>query len=283
MAERQRSRRAPCAPRPWIPSRGVNRSPDALAFRISGTRIDALDLDQAVEACLQRALSGRGGAVHLCNAHTISLAHRDPHFASLLDRGDLNLMDGMPLVWTARRVGFDHCTERVYGPDLMREVFRSGLAHRLQHYLYGSTSEVIGKLRARLTESFPGAAIVGVESPPFRDLTGAEEEELVERIERSGAHVVWLGIGTPKQNHLADRLGARVSALVVGVGAAFDFHAGTKPQAPRWIQRVGLEWAFRLVTEPRRLWRRYLVGNTVFIFGALRTVEAPSQPDRDPS
>jgi N-acetylglucosaminyldiphosphoundecaprenol N-acetyl-beta-D-mannosaminyltransferase len=226
-----------------------------------------------------RAKQGQSGAVHLCNAYTISLAHRDANFAYVLDRGDLNLMDGMPLVWTARRVGFDHCSDRVYGPDLMREVMSAGRESGLTHYLYGSTPEVIARLRHNLVETLPGVEIVGAEAPPFRDLDPAEVAALVDRVIESEADVVWIGLGTPKQNHFADRLSGLVPALVVGVGAAFDFHAGTKPQAPRWIQRAGLEWLFRLLTEPRRLWRRYLVGNTVFLFGALRTVEVPGRPE----
>jgi N-acetylglucosaminyldiphosphoundecaprenol N-acetyl-beta-D-mannosaminyltransferase len=252
------------------------------AFRISGTRVDALTLPQAVEACLSRTGDGRYGTVHLCNAYTISLAHRDPSFAELLDRGDLNLMDGMPLVWTARRLGFDHCEDRVYGPDLMAEVMRAGRSDGVKHYLYGSTPEVVERLRRNLARTIPGIEIVGTEAPPFRELDPTEYDALVERMTRSRTDVVWLGLGTPKQNVFADRLRGRVPALVVGVGAAFDFFAGTKRQAPRWVQRAGLEWAYRLVTEPRRLWRRYLVGNTVFLFGALRTVERAT-PDEDGS
>jgi N-acetylglucosaminyldiphosphoundecaprenol N-acetyl-beta-D-mannosaminyltransferase len=254
--------------------RSVEHAP---SFRISGTRIDVLTLDRAVSACISRARDGRYGAVHLCNAYTVSLAHRDPTFASLLDRGDLNLMDGMPLIWTARHLGFDQCRDRVYGPDLMTGVIREGRTYGLRHYLYGSTPTVVARLRERLTEQFPGVAIVGCEAPPFRELDPHEERAVIERIARSRADVVWLGLGTPKQNHVADRLRERVPALVVGVGAAFDFHSGAKPQAPRWIQHAGLEWAYRLGSEPRRLWRRYLIGNTVFVFGALRTLEPPAR------
>jgi N-acetylglucosaminyldiphosphoundecaprenol N-acetyl-beta-D-mannosaminyltransferase len=249
-------------------------------FRIAGSRIDALSLDQAVDDCVSRAQDGRYGAVHLCNAYTISLAHRDPGFAAVLDDGDLNLMDGMPLVWTARWLGFENCRGRVYGPDLMDEVIQAGIPRGIRHYLYGSTPQVVASLRRRLDERFPGVEIVGAEAPPFRDLTTAEEDALISRITRTGANVLWLGLGTPKQNHVAGRLRGRVPALVVGVGAAFDFHAGVKRQAPRWIQRIGFEWAYRLLSEPRRLWRRYLIGNTVFVFGALRTIEvdAPGGP-----
>lgn len=248
------------------------------AFRTCGVRIDALNLRQAADAVLELAREGRPAAVHLCNAYTLSIAVRDPRFAALLDRGELNLMDGTPLVWVSRRLGYAHCTERVYGPDLMLDVVDRGRADELGHYLYGGAPEVVQSLGHRLEQRYPGARVVAADSPPFRPLTSDEEDATVERITGSGAHLVWVGLGTPRQDEMVDRLRARLSVPVVAVGAAFDFHAGAKRQAPAWLREVGLEWLFRLATEPRRLWRRYLIGNPVFLYGLARGVERVDAP-----
>jgi N-acetylglucosaminyldiphosphoundecaprenol N-acetyl-beta-D-mannosaminyltransferase len=238
------------------------------AMRVCGVRIDALDADQAADLLLSRV--GEHGAVHLCNAFTLSLATQDPGFGALLDRGDVNLPDGMPLVWIARRLGL--ClAARAYGPDVMAGVLDRGRATGLRHYLYGSTPEVLQALRTEIGRRWPGVTVVGAESPPFRTLTGEEEQALVERLAAAGPDIVWVGLGTPGQDHFVDRFRDRVRAPLVAVGAAFDFHAGAKRQAPRILQRAGLEWAFRLATEPRRLWRRYLVGNTRFVVEVLRS------------
>jgi N-acetylglucosaminyldiphosphoundecaprenol N-acetyl-beta-D-mannosaminyltransferase len=140
----------------------------------------------------------------------------------------------------------------------------------LRHYLYGSTPEVIAQLETNLRERFPGAELVGVESGPFRPLTEAEEHDLARRMTDARADVVWVGLGTPRQDLFVDRFRDLVPATFIAIGAAFDFHAGTKRQAPRVLQRFGLEWLFRLITEPRRLWKRYLIGNGRFVWAVLR-------------
>lgn len=243
------------------------------AFRCCGVRIDAVTLDRAVERVRGFAEDGAGRAIHLCNAYTLALARREPAFAAAVNRGDLNLADGTPLTWVGRRVGFAHMRRRVYGPDLMEATIRAGRSWGLRHYLYGSTPDVVHTLARRLSELAPGVEIVGAESPPFRTLTPDEEEELVHRIEASGPDLVWVGLGTPKQDLFVDRFRSRLGATLIAVGAAFDFHAGTKRQAPGWVQHHGLEWLFRLAVEPRRLWRRYLVGNALFLAGLARGIE----------
>jgi len=179
--------------------------------------------------------------------------------------------DGQPLVWALKALGHRRAT-RVYGPDLM-----AGFCARAAHdatpiYLYGGkTPAALALLEERLRERFPGLRIVGGYSPPFRDLSAAEEDEVIERIDASGAAVVWVGIGQPKQERWMAHMRPRLAApLLVGVGAAFDFHAGLLAQAPSWMQRAGLEWAYRLVREPRRLWRRYARYNPLFIAGFAR-------------
>ena len=185
----------------------------------------------------------------------------------------LAVPDGQPLVWALHALGHRAAT-RVYGPDLMAAFCARAAAGRaaLPAYLYGGRSaQALTILERRLRDRFPGLRIAGGQSPPFRALTAAEEERVVEEINSSGAAVVWVGTGQPKQERWMARMRARLSPpLLVGVGAAFDFHAGLVPQAPPWMQRAGLEWSYRLAREPRRLWRRYARYNPRFIaaFGA---------------
>jgi N-acetylglucosaminyldiphosphoundecaprenol N-acetyl-beta-D-mannosaminyltransferase len=204
------------------------------------------------------------GAVHLCNAYTLALAVERSDVAAALDDQAANLPDGMPLVWWAKRHGVPEA-ERVYGPDLMEAALDLGRRQNVAHYLYGSTPEVLSSLQRVIADRWPGARIVGAESPPFGEITYAELEESVRRAEASNAAIVWVGMGTPKQDLLAHRMATMSDLTFVAIGAAFDFIAGTKQQAPRWMMKVGMEWFYRLVTEPRRLWKRYLVYNVRFL------------------
>jgi N-acetylglucosaminyldiphosphoundecaprenol N-acetyl-beta-D-mannosaminyltransferase len=239
------------------------------ALRCCGVRIDASTPSSAVSGVMsfdrqQRGLPGR--SVHLCNAYTLSLARHDDAYRALLNESDLNLPDGMPLIWIARRLGIP-LEDRVYGPTLMLDTLDRGREAGLRHYLYGGSPEVIEALPDEIERRFPGVTLVGAESPPFRPLTADEKAEAVARMVDARPDVVWVGLGTPKQDEVVHDLRKDVPATMVAVGAAFDFIAGSKRQAPSWMQEHGLEWAFRLATEPRRLWRRYLVGNTSFLLG----------------
>jgi N-acetylglucosaminyldiphosphoundecaprenol N-acetyl-beta-D-mannosaminyltransferase len=254
----------------------VSAGTEDVALRTCGVRVDPLTMDAAVDRIALAADEGRPLAVHLVNAYTLSLAVRDEPFRALLDRGDLNLPDGTPLVWLGQRHGLEEFTSRVYGPDLTVEVCDRGRAHGLRHYLYGASPEVVERFAQQLRARFPGIEIVGVESPPFRQLSPEEEEALVARVRHAGANVVWVGLGTPKQDHFVEAFRDRLGVPVVAIGAAFDFLAGEKKMAPRWMQERGLEWLYRLLSEPRRLWKRYLVGNLVFLWGALRTTRVVS-------
>ena len=249
-------------------------------LRTCGVGIDPVTMDAAVARIRAAAVEGRPLATHLVNAYTLSLAARDADFRTLLDRGDLNLPDGTPLVWLGRRAGLEGFRSRVYGPDLTLAVCDAGRADGLRHYLYGASPEVAETFAASLRTRFPGIDIAGVESPPFRALTREEEDDLVARIAASGANVVWVGLGTPKQDEFVDRFRDRLAMPLVAVGAAFDFIAGAKKMAPGWMQRWGLEWLYRLVSEPRRLWRRYLVGNSVFLWHALRSTTVDASRER---
>ena len=244
----------------------------------AGVPITACSPREAADEVIRLATRGgdAGADVHLCNAYTIALADKDPELRSLLGASTHNFPDGKSVVWANRILHPDACVPgvRVYGPDLFLEVVARGRAAGLSHYLLGSTPDVLRRLARELTLRCPGATVVGMSSPPFRQLTESETAAQIRMLASSGADVVWLGLGTPKQDREAARLAAAVPAVFCAVGAAFDFVAGTKKQAPVWMQQRGLEWLFRLATEPRRLWRRYLFGNARFLHAVTRDARA---------
>lgn len=251
----------PPAPRPGPPSR---------VLRCANVPIHTCPPVEAARQVLSLATSrlDRGADIHLCNAYTIALADRDPGLATLLKEATANFPDGKSVVWANRwlhRRQSPPKTDRVYGPDLFLDVFALGEPIELRHYLVGGTPQVLVDLQDRLRERFPSATIVGAESPPFRTPTDNERRAQVARIRDADAQIVWLGLGTPKQDREAAWLASQLPVAVVAVGAAFDFVSGNKPQASPWIQDSGLEWLFRLCSEPRRLWRRYLFGNARFL------------------
>ncbi|MDT7537973.1 MAG: N-acetylglucosaminyldiphosphoundecaprenol N-acetyl-beta-D-mannosaminyltransferase [Actinomycetota bacterium] len=239
-------------------------------FSCNGVHIDACGADEAVGALLDLALQPRGAAVHLCNAYVVALAQRDADYRELLNRAQLNLADGTPVAWVGRflRTGL---TAPSRGADLMLETLRRGVPLGIRHYFYGASTETVARLRTEIQRQVPGVIIVGAESPPYRALDDAEKQGVVRRLVGSEAHVVWVGLGTPRQDVFVDEFQARVDAAFVPVGAAFDFLAGTKAQAPTWLRGTGLEWLHRLATEPRRLLGRYLRGNTRFVAGLWRS------------
>jgi len=231
---------------------------------ILGMRVDATSFDDAVARVLDWA--GRGESRYICVAtvHMVMEAYDDLAFRGLVNAADLVTPDGMPLVWGLRLLGA-RGHERVYGPELTPRVLAAAEAAGISVGFYGSTPGVLERLLERVRLTYPRLEIAYAESPPFRPLTPEEDEEVVRKINESGARVLFVGLGCPKQERwMADHRG-RVQAVMLGVGAAFDFLAGTKPRAPRWMQNAGLEWLFRLITEPRRLWKRYLKHNPRFV------------------
>jgi N-acetylglucosaminyldiphosphoundecaprenol N-acetyl-beta-D-mannosaminyltransferase len=235
--------------------------PPSSQLQVGESIINFLPLTDAAELIASGRL--RGG-IHLCNAYTLALAEEDQELAKALQSDSANLPDGMPLVWWSRWHGLANA-ERVYGPDLMGAVLDAGRRFDARHYLYGSTPDVLAALTCAITSRWEGAQLVGFESPPFRELTDAELEQSIRRAKDAEATIVWVGMGTPKQDLLVHRMSAISDATFVAIGAAFDFISGTKPQAPRWVMRLGMEWFYRLCTEPRRLWKRYLVYNAKFL------------------
>lgn len=229
--------------------------------------LSAMSLADARDRILHWAQSGQKHYVNVCNADTMVKCFDQPPLAKIVNQSGMATTDGMPLVWLARRFGFKQAT-RVYGPDLMLELCcatASGDAP-LRHYFYGATQDTLDRLQANLLRHCPGVQIAGAYAPPFRPLTETEKEAAAERINASGADIVWCGLGTPKQDYWVAEFRPRLNAAaLVAVGAAFDFHARRIRQAPAWMMRSGLEWLFRLAVEPRRLWHRYLIGNPRFI------------------
>ncbi len=241
------------------------------SFECCGVRIDAVTLDEAVNRLFAYALARRPATLHLCNAYTLSLAAEDAAYAATLNEGDLNLPDGQPVAWVGRKLGFSSLEQSTRGPDLMVETIKRGQAYGIKHFVYGSTQEVVDKLVAELRVLAPEAQIVGAEAPPFRALTDDEADELAARVAASGAEIVWVGLGTPRQDVFVETMRDRLGTTLVPIGAAFDFIAGTKKTAPEWLQHTGMEWAFRLMCEPRRLAKRYFVGNARFMRNARRS------------
>jgi N-acetylglucosaminyldiphosphoundecaprenol N-acetyl-beta-D-mannosaminyltransferase len=193
-------------------------------------------------------------------------SHRDEEIRRIHNSAGLVTPDGMPLVWLSRWMGFPH-VRRVYGPDLMLALCAQSASTGYRHFFYGGAAGVPEKLVTRLQSRFPGLAAVGAYSPPFRALTPAEDTAIVNAINTARPDIVWVGMSTPKQERwMAEHVGRLRASVLIGIGAAFDFHAGLKRQAPCWMQKSGLEWSFRLMSEPRRLWRRYLINNPWFLW-----------------
>lgn len=238
-------------------------------FNVLGVGVSALTLEQARDLVISTHGRKRCGYVCLGTVHSISEAHLDPAYRQILNNSWLTTPDGMPLVWLAHRQHLPEVT-RVYGPDLMLAVCDAGRSSGIRHFFYGGALGVAGELRTRLCARFPGLEVVGIHTPPFRALTAGEFAQLQAEIAAARPDVIWVGLGTPKQDRFMAEAWEQLDAgVMIGVGAAFDFHSGRVRQAPRWMQRSGLEWLFRLVFEPRRLAYRYLVYNPLFTLRAI--------------
>lgn len=216
-----------------------------------------------------RDLSTRPGdvatVVAVCNVHSVMSARRNRQLHEAIAEAEIATPDGVPIVWGLRWLG-QKDQERVYGPELMRLAMVDDAGYQWKHYIYGSTPETLDALQRALAEIAPNADIVGVFSPPFRPMSEEETESSLQAVRDSGADLVWVGLGMPKQELWMHEIKHRLPGVaLLGVGAAFDFLAGTKKQAPAWMQKAGLEWLFRLVQEPRRLWRRYVWNNPAYV------------------
>lgn len=248
--------------------------------------IDAVDWDRALARIAIWAHARESRSVCICNVHSVVSARLDPAFAAAVDRCDLATPDGAPVAWLMRRLGHTGQT-RIDGPDLMWRYCARAAQAGDSIYLYGSTPATLARLQQRLQAQFPSLRIAGAHAPPFRPLTETEDAEVVRTIAASGAGTVWISLGCPKQELWMHAHRGRIPAVMIGVGAAFDYHAGTLRRAPAWMQSRGLEWLYRLAMEPRRLWRRYLTTNSVFVVAALRQwvqwLRSPRPPQRSDS
>lgn len=246
-----------------------NEAPVRRAGVVLGSRIDALGWPQTLALLGEWAMRRESRYVCISNVHMVVAARQDAELAEAMREADMCTPDGAPIAWMLRRLGFAD-QPRISGTELMRAYLHEAVGRGEAIFLFGGTEAALAALKINLLAEFPGLLIAGAVSPPFRPLSAAEEAGYVELINASGAGTVWVGLGCPKQEKwmLAHR--GRVRAVMLGVGAAFDFISGAKPRAPRWMQAAGLEWLHRVASEPGRLWKRYLVTNSLFVLGAAR-------------
>lgn len=231
---------------------------------ILGSRVDATSYGDACDRIQAWTEARHSCYIVAANVHVVMTAYWQRQYQQIINQAALVTPDGMPLVWALRLLGIKGQT-RVYGPDLMLAWCDRAAQLNLPIYLYGGTESMLEKLQHNLTQQFPGLAIVGSYASPFRPLTAEEERADVQRINDSGATVVFVGLGCPKQEEWMARQQGKVTAVMIGVGAAFSFHSGEVAQAPRWMMKVGLEWLYRFVQEPKRLWQRYCINNPAFV------------------
>ena len=250
---------------------------------VFGLRLDAMDLKAAVARIRTWANARESRFVCACNVHSVVASRTDRAFAGAVALADMALPDGAPVAWWMRRKS-GSAQRRVAGPDLMWGYLESAAERAESIFLLGGSEATLSALQLAIGKRFPTLPIAGALSPPYRTLTAEEDDAVVKQINQSGASTVWVGLGCPKQELWMAAHRDRIWATQIGVGAAFDFHSGTVRRAPQWMQRVGLEWAHRLVTEPRRLWRRYMVTGFVFLgLCALDTLQRPSTDRRSVS
>lgn len=244
-------------------------APAAVAFPkkvdlFGGVQMTPTTYAEVVDVLIRCAQARQPATADFGAVHVLASAARDPGFRRTVNALDIVAPDGQPVRWAMNYFHRSGLTDRVYGPELMRRLCRAAAEKGVSVYLYGSSPAVLEKLSASLKAMCPGLRIAGTESPPFRALSDAEHDETAARINASGAGLVFIGLGCPKQEAFAYRHRHSIRAIQVCVGAAFDFHAGLKSIAPAWMQKRGLEWLYRLVKEPGRLWKRYLVTNTTY-------------------
>ena len=231
---------------------------------VLGSQVHRTSYTEACDLIQTWAIARISCYIVAANVHVIMTAYWNSAYRQVLNNAALATPDGMPLVWALRLLGYSHAT-RVYGPDLMLAWCQRACEKLLSIYLYGGTEIMLQKLQERLQSEFPQLIIAGAYAPPFIEQTLEAEAKDIERINASGAHVVFVALGCPKQEYWMARQHNKIQAVMIGVGAAFAFHSGEVKQAPRWLMAVGLEWLYRFAVEPKRLWRRYLINNPAFL------------------
>ena len=238
----------------------------ASRVNILGIGITPVHMDGTLQTISHYIEENMRAYICVTSVNGVMESQKDSELRTIHNNAGMVTPDGMPLVWLSHLFGYNH-VERVYGPDLMLAVCENSTKKGYRHFLYGGKQGVPELLAKQLKILFPDICIVGTYSPPFRPLTEGEDKEIIQKINHANADIVWVGLSTPKQEKwMAAHINKLNAPVLIGVGAAFDFHAGIKKQAPRWMQRSGLEWLFRLLNEPRRLWRRYLIYNPQFLW-----------------
>ena len=233
---------------------------------VLGVNVSVIDLDGAVEMADRWIAAENRGYICVTGVHGVMEAQSDPDLQHIFNHAFINTPDGMPMSWVGRLQGFSKM-DRVFGPDLMASLCQRSVERNYRNFLYGGEPGVAELLREKLENRFPGLQIVGTYTPPFRDLTCEEEEEIFGQLQTSKPHILWVGLSTPKQERFMARYIDRLQVpLLVGVGAAFDYHTGRINDCSDWIKRAGLQWLHRLIQDPRRLWKRYLKNNPAFLW-----------------
>jgi N-acetylglucosaminyldiphosphoundecaprenol N-acetyl-beta-D-mannosaminyltransferase len=227
-----------------------------------------LDYDGVVDQIISWTKSPKGRYIGVCNVHSITSSTWDPKLREALLNSDLNTADGMPLVWMQKLLGFKKAS-RVYGPTLVLKTLEKAVPKKLRMAFYGGHPERLPVFLENLNKMFPGLEVVETICPPFRSLTEEEDEQFTQTLNKARPDIIWVGIGCPKQELWMMEHKSKLNAVMIGVGAAFDFHAGAVKQAPPYLQKIGLEWLYRLYCEPRRLFKRYLTTNPVFMIRAI--------------
>lgn len=228
---------------------------------ILGVNIAVTNMNEVVTYILDNIEKLRGKYICVSNVHTTVMSYENPEYLNVQNSADLRLPDGKPLSLVCKKRGFKEAS-RVTGPDLMEELFK---INNLSHYFYGSTEETLEKLKQNLEIKFPNIKIAGMFSPPFRNLDENEDKQIIDMINQSGADILWVALGAPKQENWMFEHKDKINALMIGVGAGFDYHAGNIKRAPKWMQKLSLEWLYRLFQDPKRLFKRYLKTNFKFI------------------
>jgi N-acetylglucosaminyldiphosphoundecaprenol N-acetyl-beta-D-mannosaminyltransferase len=242
---------------------------------VLGIHISVTDMDETVETFARWIGAGERHLVCVSDMNALLHARADEQLMQVYNTSGLTLPDGMPLVWAGKRAGFDRIA-RVCGPDLLERVMAEAARRGWSQYFYGGADGVVEQLRDNFVGRHPELLVAGVHSPPYRVLTEAEDAAIVDRINKAAPDIIWIGLGAPKQERwMAEHRDRLDAAILIGVGAAFDFHTNRLDRAPLWMQRSGLEWSFRLAKEPRRLWRRYVLGIPRFCIGMLRRPPRP--------
>lgn len=232
---------------------------------ILGVNIAVTNMNETLELICNNLQDLKGEYICVSNVHTTVMAHDEDGYRKVQNEAVIALPDGAPLSKYSRKKGYAQA-ERVTGPDLMKNILSLSAEREYRHFFYGSTQETLDKLKEVISEKYPGVIIAGMISPPFRPISPEEDKAFVEQINSSGADFVWVGLGAPKQEIWMNEHRGRINSLMIGVGAAFDYECGNIKRAPEWMQKLSLEWLYRLMQDPARLFKRYFVTNTKFLW-----------------